>query len=342
MTERTPLAGPPASYDHRAATAAASAALALAHPRLAPLVRDGLLLALPRPEAYTERREDGYEEPRVVWLLGTAHLSGRSSADVAACVEALRPEAVVVELCRSRAGVMYAPATGALAIGGESFGPALQRSVRLGGGGALLLRALLSAAAGRAAGGGSAGATLGAEMAAAARAAEEIGATLVLGDRPVEVTLKRALAAATPAERMRAAQLLLPLALPFAQPASAPVDAAAMDALLRDEDAVSALFARFAADFPSLSAPLVHERDAYLAWSACRSKAVSGKAGVLAVLGAGHLRGVAWAVQNANGGEGLRFDALVGRDEPRPPLWRRLATDAALLGATAALWAATQ
>ena len=342
-----PLSGPPAWYDHRAATAEASAAVAAAHPSLAPLVRDGLLLALPRPSGYAERRDDGYEEPRAVWLLGTAHLSQRSAADVAAAVAALAPEAVVVELCRSRAGVMYAPANeaaaaGALAMGGESFTAALQRSVRLGGGGALLLRALLRTAAARAAGDVTAEATLGAEFAAAARAAEATGATLVLGDRPVEVTLKRALQAASTADRLRVARLLLPLVLPWAKPSQPQVNAAALDALLGDDDAISALFARFAADFPSLAAPLVHERDAYLAWSACRSKAVCGKAGVLAVIGAGHLRGVAWAVQNANGGAGLRFDALVGRRAPDPPLWRRLATDAALLGATAAAWAATQ
>jgi pheromone shutdown protein TraB len=354
-------AGPPASFDHRAATAAAGAALAAAHPSLAPLIAEGLLLSLPRPAGYVERRSDGYEAPRHVWLLGTAHLSRRSAADVAAAVAALRPDAVVVELCRSRAGVMYdtvgAPDADALAMGGESFGGALSRSLRLGGGGALLLRAALSAAARRAAGAAGAGAgaapgapALGAEFAAARAAAEACGATLVLGDRPVEITLRRALAAASGAERARALRLLAPLLLPRAPGAPPPQELAALtpaalDALLPDADAVSALFARFAADFPSLAAPLVHERDAYLAWSLCRSKAVCGAAGVLGVVGAGHLRGVAWALQH-EGGAPLRFDALVGRDADRaaaaaqPPLWRRWATDALLWGGAAAAWTA--
>jgi pheromone shutdown protein TraB len=356
-----PFPGPPPSYDHRAATSSAGAALALAHPSLAPLIADGLLLALPRPDAYVERRTDGYEAPRAVWLLGTAHLSRRSAADVAAAVAALRPNAVVVELCRSRAGMMYAdesldaaataPANGnALALGGESFGAALARSLKLGGGGALLLRAVLGAAARRAAGAGSdaadAAPALGAEFAAARVAAEGIGATLVLGDRPVEITLRRALAASSPAERARAARTLLPLLLPFgaAPPAVSP---AALDALLSDGDAVGALFARFAADYPSLAAPLVHERDAYLAWSLCRSKAVCGAGGVLGVVGAGHLRGIAWAMQH-DGGAALRFDALIGRDAAtraaakaaETPLWRRLAQDAILWGGLAAAWAA--
>jgi hypothetical protein len=374
--------GPPPSYDHRAATAAAGAALAALHPSLAPLISSGLLLSLPRASDYVERRTDGYEAPAHVFLLGTAHLSRRSAADVARVAEAVVPDAIVVELCRSRAGVMYGGdaddvaggtpgGTGggdnALAMmGGESFGESLARSLRLGGGGApLLLRAALGAAALRAAAPPSSTSdaplpALGAEFGAARRAAEALGATLVLGDRPVEITLRRALAAATPAERARALRALAPLLLPAglagigasassSRTAALAPTPAALDALLEDEDAVSALFARFAADFPSLAAPLVHERDAYLAWSLCRSKAVCAKTRVLGVVGAGHLRGISWAMTHA-GGEALRFDALIGRDaaarqaaaaeEKAHPLWRRLATDALLWGGAAAAWGA--
>lgn len=35
-----------------------------------------------------------------MWLLGTAHLSRRSAADVRRLVEAVQPDSVVVELCR--------------------------------------------------------------------------------------------------------------------------------------------------------------------------------------------------------------------------------------------------
>lgn len=72
--------------------------------------------------------------------------------------------------------------------GAGSFLSALQRSAALGGQGALLLRLLLSNL------GSSAASTLGvkggAEFVAARQAAEAIGAQLVLGDRPIEITLQ--------------------------------------------------------------------------------------------------------------------------------------------------------
>lgn len=70
-------------------------------------------MALRRPEGYAERRSDGYQEPLEVWLVGTAHVSQRSAEAVRRVVQVLQPDAVVVELCRSRQAVMYAaPAAG--------------------------------------------------------------------------------------------------------------------------------------------------------------------------------------------------------------------------------------
>ena len=60
-----------------------------------------------RPALYVERRTDGYREPEVVLILGTAHLSAKSARDAERVVAAVRPQNVVVELCRSRAGIMY-------------------------------------------------------------------------------------------------------------------------------------------------------------------------------------------------------------------------------------------
>jgi hypothetical protein len=62
---------------------------------------------LERPATYTERREDGYQEPQTIFLIGTAHVSRRSAEDVHRVAAAVQPDAVVVELCRSRQAVMY-------------------------------------------------------------------------------------------------------------------------------------------------------------------------------------------------------------------------------------------
>ena len=43
-----------------------------------------------------------------MFVLGTAHLSDKSARDVRRLIKAVQPENVVVELCRSRAGFMYA------------------------------------------------------------------------------------------------------------------------------------------------------------------------------------------------------------------------------------------
>jgi hypothetical protein len=40
-----------------------------------------------RPADYVERRGDGYREPELIWLLGTAHVSATSAAEVTAVVQ---------------------------------------------------------------------------------------------------------------------------------------------------------------------------------------------------------------------------------------------------------------
>lgn len=53
-----------------------------------------------------ERRRQR-EQPEVVYLIGTAHLSARSAQAVGRVIRAVHPDNVVVELCRSRVGAMY-------------------------------------------------------------------------------------------------------------------------------------------------------------------------------------------------------------------------------------------
>jgi hypothetical protein len=47
-------------------------------------------------------------EPAEIYVVGTSHISLESAADVERVIRAVQPENVVVELCRSRAGMMYA------------------------------------------------------------------------------------------------------------------------------------------------------------------------------------------------------------------------------------------
>lgn len=70
-------------------------------------VAAGNLVVYQRPSTYQERRSDGYEEPQLIFILGTAHVSQQSADDVTRLIAAVQPDAVVVELCKSRTGVLH-------------------------------------------------------------------------------------------------------------------------------------------------------------------------------------------------------------------------------------------
>lgn len=292
---------------------------------------------MPRPDDYVERRTDGYREPDLVLLVGTAHLSTRSAEDVRRVVAAVRPENVVVELCRSRSGLLQegAGAAGAnsLSLSGGNLLEAYQRTISLGGRSALILRLFLGALSSRLS--SQLGVQSGVEFRAAREAAEAVNAQLVLGDRPIEVTLRRAWEALPPTSRWKLA-VELTSGVRSAQGAGALVAAEAMEAL-KGDDAVSFMLASLAQRFPEALAPLVHERDLYLAWSLKRSKAVNGTKAVVGVVGKGHVRGVCYALTH-DAGE-LRFRDLAGS---RPKAERGVAAAAKRLavetGVVAGLW----
>ncbi|CAM9933358.1 unnamed protein product, partial [Hapterophycus canaliculatus] len=194
----------------------------------------GALQVAKRPVDYADRRSDGYTEPLELYVLGTSHVSEASAKHVRRVLEAVRPQSVVVELCKSRAGLMMPVATTAdgeaaasnpLAMSGESFASSLARSIRIGGQSTALLRAALAWAARGSMSDGERGAartTAGAvpptaaamygDFRAAKDGAEEAEAQIVLGDRPVEVTLKRAWEALSVGERLNLARSLAQLA----------------------------------------------------------------------------------------------------------------------------------
>lgn len=95
---------PPSGFDYQAEMQQDSrSAVAAAHPELMDLVEDGSLVLIekrrfgPVPSWRSE-----FVEPEVVWLIGTSHLSQKSASDVERVARAVRPDNVVVELCRGR------------------------------------------------------------------------------------------------------------------------------------------------------------------------------------------------------------------------------------------------
>eukprot|EP00903_Cladosiphon_okamuranus_P020592 g18902.t1 len=307
------------------------------------LVKSGALQVAKRPIDYADRRSDGYTEPLELYVLGTSHVSAASAANVRRVLRAVRPQSVVVELCKSRAGLMMPVAddvreSNPLGMSGESFASSLARSIRIGGQSTALLRAALAwAARGSMSDGGSgegkteaaaAAAAMYGDFRAAKEGAEEAEAQIVLGDRPVEVTLKRAWEALSFAERLDLARSLVQLAFQRAGGggvAGGGEGGSSEAAELRKsvsngevgEDVLEDLITMLAERFPSVVGPLIYERDLYLAWTLKRSRAVCGQRRVVGVVGRGHLAGVMRAVEADRGGDTLVFKKLAGKDGGR-------------------------
>lgn len=157
-----------------------------------------------------------HQEPEEIFVVGTSHVSEQSAVDVERVIRAVQPDNVVVELCRSRVGIMYrednAEAEGGGGGGGGAFGisgdapaQAVARSMLLGGPTSFAIRValarndVLSSVLNR----------TGTDFRAARRTGEDLGATMVLGDRPIEITIERAWRALGWAERRRFLTLLL-------------------------------------------------------------------------------------------------------------------------------------
>ncbi|TKW11578.1 hypothetical protein SEVIR_6G241500v4 [Setaria viridis] len=307
---RPPIPPPPPCFDYRAAVLADTRAAAAGNPALAGLVESGALVRVPRRRfgPVPAWRPPDFVEPEEVWILGTSHLSPESVADVERVLRAVQPDNVVVELCRSRAGIMYVSdasdepllKSNMFSLGGAKFFGAVNRSINLGGQSALALRLLLAVFSSKISSG--ANRPFGEEFRAARKVSEDIGAQLVLGDRPIEITLERAWKSLTWDQKTN---LVISLFRGITATIDTPQDG---------KTAVSPyeLYEKLSTSYPSLLQPLIHERDMFLAWSLKRSKAVNKSKTVVGVVGKGHMNGIVYALISDQGD--LRFRDLVGRE----------------------------
>lgn len=165
-----------------------------------------------------------------------------------------------------------------------------------------LLKALLKA------GGGVEGIE-GAEWRAAAEVAREVGAEVVLGDRPLRVTIGRLWGVLGGLERASIiGAVMRGYFLGGMGRKGVEVGGGAGE--------VAEFLDFFAKKCPDGYEVLVGERDRFLTWTLKRSKAVSGKGVVVGVVGAAHLPGVLDAfdgddMDRRDGGKGLRFKDLI-------------------------------
>ncbi|XP_041002697.1 uncharacterized protein LOC121248322 isoform X4 [Juglans microcarpa x Juglans regia] len=276
---------PPPDFDFRTEILDDSRTIiAQTYPELLDLADTGSLVLIekrrygPVPAWRTE-----FVEPEKIWLVGTTHISQESVEDVERVVRAVKPDNVVVELCRSRAGIMYTSNDGAavqklrsnmFSLSGNEFFGAVGRSINLGGQTALALRLLLAVFSSKIS--SDINRPFGGEFRAARKVSEEIGAQIVLGDRPIEITLERAWNSLTWTEKL-----------------------SLVTSVIRGITS---------------SSDMSRNGLKYLAWSLKRSKAVNNSKRVVGVIGKGHMNGVIYALVSDQGN--LRFRDLAGGKRP--------------------------
>lgn len=205
-------------------------------------------------------------------IIGTAHVSKKSVAEVREAIEQIRPDIVAVELCQRR----Y------LALTGQERDEDIKISELLSGGKIYLVLVQWMLAYIQRQIGSEMGVKPGSEMLAAIDAAKAVNARVALVDRDISITIQRFWSAMSIWEKLKMLWSLVVAALGFGKE-DIDVDS------VTDSDVVSQLIAEFRKIAPSAARALVDERDAYIARNLYE---LSRYGKVLAVVGAGHREGI--------------------------------------------------
>ena len=209
---------------------------------------------------------------RTITLIGTAHVSAESVAEVESTIKELKPDSVAIELDEKRAD----------SIRNKDKYRELDivKVLRRGEGFLLLANLVLSSFQRRM--GQNVGVNPGDEMLAAMRVADELGIPSVMADRAIQVTLKRAWAKNSFWGKCKLLATLLSSAF-------SKEDMSAQDIEnIKKKNEMDSMMNELADYMPVVKEVLIDERNIYLAqhiWDSPGNK-------VVAVLGAGHLDGV--------------------------------------------------
>jgi pheromone shutdown-related protein TraB len=234
-------------------------------------------------------------EGRDLYLVGTAHVSQRSVADVGRVIRDLTPDTVCVELDAARHQALVDPKRWRNL---DIFDVIRERRVLF-----TLSSLVLTSYQRRL--GEKLGVRPGAEMLAAIDEAARVGARLLLVDRDIQATLKRTWSALSLWDCVQLIGTLIGSLFAGGEITEEQVEA------LKDRDTISELVREFAEVMPRLQRPLIDERDRFL-MSAIRE--APGKC-VVAVVGAGHVGGMVGYLHTP-----VDRDAL---SQIPPPSWLR-------------------
>lgn len=212
---------------------------------------------------------------KTIYLVGTAHISQRSVEEVRHTIEAVQPDTVCIELCKTRyESLMDETRWRKLNI----FEVIKQKKV-------LFVLANLSLAAFQRRLGDRLGVRPGAEQLEAVHAAQEVGAELVLADRDIQATLKRTWR--NLGFRNKLALLGQLQAGFFGKGDEEEITEETLEQL-KETDAINEAMQDFARQLPQVQKPLIDERDQFL-MSAVQE--APGKT-IVAAVGAAHVPGM--------------------------------------------------
>ncbi|KAK3596139.1 hypothetical protein CHS0354_027409 [Potamilus streckersoni] len=207
-----------------------------------------------------------------VWLIGTAHISRKSTEEVLTQIEAVNPDSVCVELCETR----YRQLTEKQRWQQTD----IVKIIRSGQAGLLIASLIMSSFQKKM--GGQLGVKPGEEMLSAANAAKDKNIPVVLIDRNIRITLKRTWQQMSFWEKIKIFNELLVSFFYTEQVSEQEIEK------LKDQDMLSALMEDVSRIYPKTKQVLIDERDKYMAQKI--KDAPGGK--VVAVVGAGHMAGI--------------------------------------------------
>ena len=230
---------------------------------------------------------------RTLYLLGTAHVSAASVAEIRDAADRLAPDTVAIELCPARYEGMKQ--------GAKWKETDLFRVVREKKTAFFLSQLLLQSFYRRI--GKKLDVQPGADMLAASEAADRLGANLVLADRSIAVTLKRAWAALSFWGKCKLAWMLFSSLFEEETADEATVED------LKKQDNIASAIEELGRAFPAIKRVLIDERDEYLA---AKLLAAPGKR-ILAVVGAGHVPGIVRHLPRTPAPDPAPLETLPGR-----------------------------
>ena len=227
-------------------------------------------------------REEVNLAGRKIVLIGTAHVSKESIAEVKNEIESLKPDCVAVELDEKRYNSMMDP---------ESWKNLdIVKVLKRREGFLMLANLVLSSFQKRM--GKNVGVKPGDEMLAAINCAKENNILFTLVDRPIQVTLRRAWAKNSLWGKCKLLASMIASAFDNEEISEAEIEK------LKSGNEMDSMMKELSEYLPSVKEVLIDERDRYLASHIWESEGNT----IVAVLGAGHLPGVkAYLEKLANG-----------------------------------------